>query len=487
MIRHKRKEKLNKVREGVLKPGKSVTALEAEVQNVDKILQIEKEKTLLLSIIESISRARTPIKLVIAINEKVKQVIRFDDVRIFLISKDGLQDYDMTENFEQWMDSEENQRLLYKGFVLNNHKGSYIEYAMKKMEKYECPVIEDYTIVSKKKNYPSLNVLTKKGYKEGMGAILESTGRKFGCFWLNSKQKNNFNKGQFALFHTIAEQLCVCIANMLANEEIIKREKDKSLLLSLSEDIAGVRTRDDLYKVIKEKIHPIIGHNNIYLSYLNDKNETAAFSYKNAEDEIHIREHYKKYFREWFPVVNTPFEMALQSEFPAVFTKADILKSYPGCYHMKVWERAGVEESIEVQLKWRNKVIGFLSILSKQKNGFVNTDLALIKSVANQITISIANIIANEDIIEREKEKTILLSVSKQFATIRSREDLFGVIINQLKPIIPFDHTVITLYNAEKTRTQQIHVVLTDKQKAIKNYNGTIDTWWPVTDTPWED
>jgi GAF domain-containing protein len=78
-------------------------------------------------------------------------------------------------------------------------------------------------------------------------------GETTGILYFNSLVSDFFQPAQFSLFQSIADQIAVAVANILANEEIAERERQKSLLLSISGDIAGARNAVELLQVIRKK------------------------------------------------------------------------------------------------------------------------------------------------------------------------------------------------------------------------------------------
>jgi GAF domain-containing protein len=142
---------------------------------------------------------------------------------------------------------------------------------MRSIEKTNSPVIEDYEARYREFDYPFFAILEGNGYKEGIAAALKSGGKTFGTLWLNSLEKNYFSPQQFEIFQTLADQVAVAVANILANEEIIRREQEKTKLLSISREIAKVQTREQLLGVIFNTVKSIFPYDHAGLFYFCDR------------------------------------------------------------------------------------------------------------------------------------------------------------------------------------------------------------------------
>lgn len=89
--------------------------------------------------------------------------------------------------------------------------------------------------------------------------------------------------------------------------------------------------------------------------------------------------------------------------------------------------------------------------------------LSLIESLANQISIAVSNIIANEEVSKREEEKTLLLSFSRAIATVRDKRGLELVIKKYLKNLFLIREYIITIKNDDhETYSYFLHELETD-------------------------
>src|SRR5471030_2535107 len=95
---------------------------------------------------------------------------------------------------------------------------------------------------------------------------------------LFSYKKNNFNKESLEIIEHISCHLATAVANIKANEEILEREKEKSILLSLSHDMAALRNKQDLLNIIQTKLTDYFDVDCFHISVINqDKQSHSVF------------------------------------------------------------------------------------------------------------------------------------------------------------------------------------------------------------------
>lgn len=393
------------------------------------------EKTLLLSVSEAISKTTNPIELLAAVRENVMKLIPFHDTGILIVEKDGLHHYDMAVNYNSWDDTEGNRKLRELGLFKLSHPGSYVEYVMRLIEKSQSPVIEDYVYRYKEFDYPFFQILDEAGYKEGLVFALKSAGKTFGTFWLNSLAKNHFKKEQFRLFQAIAEQVGVAVANILATEEILEKNRTKAILLKISEHIAAINNRKELLSIIINEIKPIIPIDDTAIVILNKagtkfQDWTNIDNYQETASATNLK---KAGFTEYIEIDRLT---ALSFTDTAILTIDDYLKEkHP---FAPIMAQAGLKEFMFTPLVSQGKTIGSLFFDAENYGTYSEKYFDTFRSIANMIASAVANIISNEQILEREREKTLLYKIASAIANVKDRDTLMKLILEEVKSIFNF-------------------------------------------------
>jgi GAF domain-containing protein len=218
----------------------------------------------LLRISTAIATIRERKELFAAILEQIKPAIPVDDTGILVLNEPGTrwQDWTNADHYQNHPSSAQLQQLGYHEFQ-----------PLDRFTEYTLNHSGIMTVAQFREQYPEHPfgaVMWEAGLREMMFTPLVTGGRKLGVLFFDSQREGTYTKGHLALFKAIAGQVAVAVANILANEEILEREREKALLLSLSEDMATIRDRDDLWRVMMEKIKPLVGFDDAVLLILTE-------------------------------------------------------------------------------------------------------------------------------------------------------------------------------------------------------------------------
>ncbi|MFL5788672.1 MAG: sigma 54-interacting transcriptional regulator [Flavisolibacter sp.] len=202
-------------------------------------------------------------------------------------------------------------------------------------------------------------------------------------------------------------------------------EKERKLLLELSNDITRVRDKNDLLTLFKQRIKGLFHITHTIVTLIDHKDETyTAFLLDNDGSPIRSHKRYDEMVMSRFPL-NEPFIQAvLNADGPISFVLADVMDKAGSPSFLKVNYEKGVREILMAKLINEGKPMGFIHIYIDKINGFSTEFKSIIKGIVPQISSAVSNIIKNEEILKKEKEKSFLLDFSSAIATVRTKEDL---------------------------------------------------------------
>jgi formate hydrogenlyase transcriptional activator len=418
----------------------------------------------LMEINKAITQAKTAVELLSAIRKKVVALIPFFDTGILIVENDGLHHYDLSVNISGWDDSPANILLQQnKELFKVTHPGSYTAFIMSELEQKGLPLIENWENTFKLWEHPFFPIVKEAGYKESIVALLKAGGRIYGTLWLNSPQKNNFNTSQFPLFEAVAEQVSIAVANIIAKEEIIKREKEKNILLEITTLIAQVKGKEALLKLIVEKIKPLFNFHDCGLFIISKDGENHSdlaavlpdvsisdWNEKIASLSIDIP--HKNSLVAW--MINE-IELSNQSvlfDFKDLAAKFPLYPQLDGTGILEM----GYRDCLATTLSAGGQMIGMFCINALSKNFFSQNKFKLFESVSDSIAIAMANILANEEIVEREKEKEQLLEISEAIATVQNSKQLLKVICEKIKPVLDYDNAGLFILSNDGNNVYEI-------------------------------
>lgn len=258
---------------------------------------------------------------------------------------------------------------------------------------------------------------------------------------------------QLKLVKGISTQLSIAVDNIIVNERIKAKETERELLLNLSYNISNVRTRGDLVRVINNNVRKLFPFENINILLLDE--DTGRCTYILASpvpttlkppgpDELADPEQVAR--------IHKGFDMMLNSDGILLLDMDYIITTETCTPYLKYEHAFGIKEKVTLPLRDDDRVLGVLCINSKEKGAYSETTLGLICGVSYQISTAVANIIANEEIKNREKEKSRLLAFSNAIVSVRDKAKLAKILKQQLKELLDINEYVIHALNADKTK-----------------------------------
>lgn len=448
----------------------SISIAVANILANEEILEREREKTVLLSISEDIAGARNAIELLQVIREKAQQLIPFHDTGILIVESDGSHHYDLSVTLPGWDDSEANRKLQQQNLRRIPHENSYLALVMEQMEKAGSPIIHDWEFAFQNFEHPFFPTAEAMGNKESIATTLKSGGVTFGTFWLNSLEKNSFSPAQFEVFQALADQVAVAVSNILANEEILEREREKSVLLSISEAIANIRDKNELWRVMIEKVQPLIGFKaSVSTIYSADYSQYRYFLFSSILTE-NLERDLQDHLGAFLPIAGTSDEWVLRQPDVATLDIAEkerLAKGNPSA--IKILKALGITQNLYIKLRSAGRIIGVQHFHFEDAAAVTEKNVELAKSITDLIATAIANILANEEILEREREKSVLLSISEDIASARNAVELMQVIRDKAQALIPFYDTGVLIVEPDGEHHYDLAVTLPDWDDSQSN------------------
>jgi GAF domain-containing protein len=293
---------------------------------------------------------------------------------------------------------------------------------------------------------PFLKSEYDNGIRAAVTIALRNDNRQIGVLNLYLPEGNELNESQLHLFKEISYKIAKSVSNILYNEEIDRRESEKELLLLLSEDIAAVREKDQLIKVINERLKPTLKFTHISLSmkcpdgfvvsFLNDPGSKS----RTHRDYRHLQRQDIRQCSDFIDYVDA-------SPGPVIVSKNSDhgFKDLPK--FLTVNFDSGIEEILIARLFDGISVFGYWVLCFSSVKTVKANQFGLLQAIANQFSTAIYNIIANMEIIERQKENELLITLSNASAGLRNYCQLMMLISTKLKNVFDFDSFYVGLLN----------------------------------------
>jgi formate hydrogenlyase transcriptional activator len=404
------------------------------------------EKNVLLSLTKDIAQIKAKGELMHLIKEHFRKLFDFHRCTISIICDDK-------KTFKIFLvDSDESKIKVHQDYgKLVTNKNTIIDGIYNKILQSRLPVVFDIDELVASGNAPFyVKILHQANLKELLGVSLIYENEPIGVLSFLSEKPGAFIPSVFPLIQGIADQISLAVINTMAIENIKQKEKETEILLSVSNAITTVRDKQGLLDVIKNELIPRVTFSDIAIIYFDKERETFTVFIHCCGQKLLQQPDFQQMVSGEYPINDGIADTASRSETVMVFDIKSLLeRSLPAIDFL---HRSGIKEMACMRLKSNNEIIGAVVLTSEMTNSFSQQDRNLIQQLSFHLATAVSNILSNEAILQREREKEILLSVSKELTYVRERSDLLPILKSQLERLSFYtDATIIRVDENKET------------------------------------
>jgi len=416
------------------------------------------EKTRLLSLVNALSKSNSKQDLFQVIVEDIKLLFPFDAVSVCISDEQRNTIYEVLDG-RGFPDSIRKKLIAEK--ALGPWAPGNFPSESWWMHTNKFPVIrsveEEISLDSgKRAGAEQLKTAISFGLQHLIGGALSVNHQKIGAICFFSKTAARYGQDHIGLFNDISAQIAIALANVIAQEEMIEKEREKEGLVKVMEAISRVSSRDKLLKIIFSHIQPLFPFDAAGLYVINeDKDEIYEIAsgsvFTDDAEEMPVKQpdaFFGKYShsnkKNWWCTDEEVIINDLQTE-------AQYAKGYLGEDQFRLGVLYGLKHMIGGPLLFNGRKIGAVCFNSSIENFYTRKDIEKFKIISEQLAIAVGKILYIEEIVEKNREKSILFSISESIVRIDDRKKLFETIFTQIKPLIPFDDIAIIVVNDDKS------------------------------------
>lgn len=424
------------------------------VHNFDSSYQME--RNILLALSDAIIKVREKDDLIKIFSSRLKQLFYFTHAVISLIDKDTNSYYPFLFDTSAMhiRHRSELPNLLSKKFTLDD---PFID--MVSGADFPVSFLLDDIITSP--GVPAfIKVNHDTGIKQAMIVPLNNKSEMIGYVFIYSDRPDIFADAFKQILYAIAPLLSSAVANIIYNDEIKNKEFITRSLLSLSNEMVTVRDKDDMLKVISYRLKKVIYFTHCVMLGQDENANTYHTFLTDPDSPIKGSSEYPAIVKGSNPVDDGIFNVACASETPVVLDMESFNLNQAPLWFKLNYE-AGTRELLVKSLPGSSQCL----ILFSDKTGTFNAEsFQIVDRISSQLATGVSNILANEQILKREKEKTFLLNFSNEIAAVRTKDDLEYAINNVLENVLHINLTMIRLIDDDGI---QLNPFIYDKKAAF--------------------
>ncbi|HEY4206680.1 MAG TPA: sigma 54-interacting transcriptional regulator [Puia sp.] len=382
---------------------------------------LEQERRVLLDLGNDITRVRDKNDLLALFSKRLKSYFYFTHTIVTLIDyKDEtytpfLLDNDHSIIREHAMYPE----LIKARFSLNE---PFIQ-AVLRAEGPAFFLLED--VMDQPKSPSFLRVNYEKGVREILMTRLMKEDKPMGFIHIYTDRRGSLTLEFRDVIKGIAPQLSGAISNIIKNEEILNKEKEKSFLLDFSSHIAGVRTKEELSEAVHIALSKLNPRGGYVIRRINEDNTTVS-PYVYDLSKKHDPKILSALEKARYPIDDGLQNRVLGSAIPLLFNIDREIQRGVASAYLPYWKEMGFKNIVGIRLRNGETNLGILWLDIDAIN------IQLLQGICAQISIALANIIANEQIIRKQEEQAFLLEFSNDIAKVRTKPELQEAIVRVL-------------------------------------------------------
>jgi transcriptional regulator with GAF, ATPase, and Fis domain len=268
------------------------------------------------------------------------------------------------------------------------------------------------------------------------------------------------------------------LKNILIDERISSRQQDNEVLLSLGADFMKIRDKGALFRLLDQRLRPLFEFDHACIGLIDPEKKVFRVTPLHQPASGAFEEAHPGREDDGIAYGSGLIGAALASGVPLVFDLDRYTSDWlPGAFRHHF--HAGIREAAMVPLRGEGESFGVLILLSQTKERFTSRHLDILRPLSHQISVACTNIHAHEVFLEREKDKALILSLSRNLTSPLHKKDFPAVLEGVLRSILPYDEMIVSLLTADgDTHTYQQYPV----QEAI--YDVVLQSEVPLVFDP---
>ncbi len=400
--------------------------------------QFVEERALLLDLSKDITKVREKNDLIALFSRRIKGLYKFTHAIVTLI------DYKDETYFGFLLDhvtSSIRQHAEY-GQLTNAHFTLNEPFIQQVLASEGCIsfLLEDVMDAPKSPRF--LRVNYEGGVREILMTTLWNAEQPMGFIHIYSDIPGSFTEEFRRLINSIAPQLSIAVSNIIKNEELKKKEAEKSFLLDFSSDVARIRNKEELAGAVSKALKQISPLRGYVIRKINDDGATMStyiYDSINATDDALLQE----VTVARFPINDGLQNRVLDSYIPLLFSVDREIERGIESKYLHLWKKMGFRLMVGIALRNGEVNLGILWL------GIEEINISLLQGICAQISTAMANIMANDALEKRNHEQSVLLQFSNKIAGVRNKNDLEAAIIKVLRDVLDTKLAMIHVFDED--------------------------------------
>jgi formate hydrogenlyase transcriptional activator len=262
---------------------------------------------------------------------------------------------------------------------------------------------------------------------------------------LFAEHPDSFDRFALEIIERISDQLSHVVSNLDTNEKLRTRAREKTLLLDFSNDIARVRTKGDLSEAIRKLLKRLAFPVGMYaISKINEDWKSTSCYIHELDVPADFKNEFSVIEKARFVIHDGIQQRILSNSIPLIFNIQEELERENAPDFLRFWHKMGLEHVVGTALRTGNTDLGIFW------TGMEGFNPPRLKGICAQISIALANIIANEQLLKYKRSLEIENNdLQQQINTFYNFSEIIGKgsemqkVYHLVNAVSPSDTTVM--------------------------------------------
>src|SRR5690606_31422289 len=270
--------------------------------------------------------------------------------------------------------------------------------------------------------------------KRAMIAGLVHKEETIGYVFVYSDRTDPFSETFTNVLQGILPHLSNAVSNIIANQKIEYRDEIQKALLSLSSEMVMVRDREKLSSIFKLRLSKLMYFTHSIMTVLSRSGTTYEPFLLDPDSRTTQLAEYSQMVNTPAPIEDGFYNVAAASKKAVVFNLSNFDMENAPLWIQLNW-KGGIKEILIKALSPHKDSKYNLILFSDRPNTFDQRAVDIIDQLAGQLATAASNVAANEEIAQKERDKSFLLEFSRDIALSRTKKDLSRAIHGSLKKL----------------------------------------------------
>jgi hypothetical protein len=183
----------------------------------------------------------------------------------------------------------------------------------------------------------------------------------------------------------VATQLSSVVTKLSSDDERKESEKEQALLLSISNEIAALRKREDLFRIVNLKLKELFAIDEFIIAQINEDRKTYSAFILDLEEPIKTLPDFENITSDVYHISDPLFSKVMQSEDLLLFNVDELATRIDMPAYVYFWHKAGIPYVVCMALRAGGIQLG-CAYLHMNAPAISNLKKHLLKGICAQLS-----------------------------------------------------------------------------------------------------